>query len=171
MGSFEEVMLPHLSTAYNLARWLLRNDHDAEDAVQEAYLRALRGFGGFRGGDGRAWLLAIVRNGCYSRLRRQRRVEPHDAFDESVHGATDERGEVAERQRAAADAAALAAALERLPEGMREMILLRDFEGLSYREIAEVADLPAGTVMSRLARARERLQRELAVRPGEEASL
>ncbi len=166
MGSFEEVMLPHLPTAYNLARWLLRNDHDAEDAVQEAYLKALRAFDRFRGGDGRAWLLAIVRNGCYSRLRQQRRVEPHDAFDESVHGAADTRGEEAERERAAADAAALAGAVGRLPEGMREMILLRDFEGLSYREIAEVAEVPVGTVMSRLARARERLQRVLA--PGRE---
>lgn len=163
MASFEDIMLPHLPTAYNLARWLLRNDHDAEDAVQEAYLRAYQAFGRFRGGDGRAWLLTIVRNGCYSRLRKLHGVEPHTAFDDAVHGASNQQEE-AERVRAEADSELLAAAMAALPEGMREMITLHDLEGLAYKEIAAVAGIPLGTVMSRLARARERLHRELRLR-------
>ena len=161
MPSFEETMLPHLPNAYNLARWLLRNDHDAEDSVQEAYLRAYKAFGQFRGGDGRAWLLTIVRNVCYSRLRKNQTVELHEAFDESLHGATDAPAETADRLRGEVGAELLREALALLPEKMREMIVLHDLEGLAYREVAEVAGVPIGTVMSRLSRARERLHREL----------
>jgi RNA polymerase sigma-70 factor (ECF subfamily) len=167
MASFEDIMLPHLPTAYNLARWLLRNDHDAEDAVQEAYLRAYQAFGRFRGGDGRAWLLTIVRNGCYSHLRKRQGLEPHAAFDDAVHGATNERGEAAERLQAEANAELLAEALAALPEEMREVILLHDLEGLPYKEIAAVVGIPLGTVMSRLGRARERLHREIVRRKPE----
>lgn len=161
MPSFEEIMLPHLPTAYNLARWLLRNEHDAEDAVQEAYLRAFRVFARFRGGDGRAWLLTIVRNHCYDRLRRRRGTEPAESFDETVHTGTLEVPEPAGAWRREVSPEQLRDALDALPEKMREVIVLHDLEGLAYREIAAVADIPIGTVMSRLARARERLQRDL----------
>jgi len=154
-------MLPHLPNAYNLARWLLRNEQDAEDSVQEAYLRAYKAFGQFRGGDGRAWLLTIVRNVCYSRLRKSQNRDLHEEFDESLHGATEDKAEAAERLRGEVGAELLREALAALPEKMREMIILHDLEGLAYREIAAVVGIPLGTVMSRLARARGRLHREL----------
>jgi RNA polymerase sigma-70 factor (ECF subfamily) len=156
---FEEAILPHLGAAYNLARWLTRDAHDAEDVVQEAYLRALQFFGGFRGGDGRAWLLAIVRNTCYTWLERKRAHKPATAFDEETHGAAPAaQGPDAQLLRQE-DAQLLRRALEELPPEFREVIVLRELEDLSYRQIAEVTGAPIGTVMSRLARARERLQR------------
>jgi RNA polymerase sigma factor (sigma-70 family) len=157
---FEEVILPHLDAAYNLARWLMRNDRDAEDTVQDAILRALRFFGGFRGVDGRAWLLTIVRNTCFSHLEGQRPRRNDATFDEEIHSVeTAEEPETAMSNRATGDA--LAAALEELPEEFREVIVMRELEGLSYKEIAEIAQVPVGTVMSRLARARKRLQQAL----------
>jgi len=170
MPSFEETMLPHLPNAYNLARWLLRNEHDAEDSVQEAYLRAYKAFGQFRGGDGRAWLLTIVRNVCYSRMRKNQRMDLHEEFDESLHGVADDKAETAERLRGEVGAELLREALAALPEKMREVIVLHDLEGLAYREIAGVAGIPLGTVMSRLARARGRLHRELLGLMDKEAS-
>jgi RNA polymerase sigma-70 factor (ECF subfamily) len=143
--TFDHLMLPHLDAAYNLARWLLRNDQDAEDAVQEACLRAYRAFDRFRGGDGRAWLLTIVRNVCYTHLRQVRR-EPAEA---KALAWRETKGEL------------LRAALERLPAEFREVLVLHELEGLAYREIAVVAEIPLGTVMSRLARARHKLQVEL----------
>ena len=163
MASFEETLIPHLPSAYNLARWIVRNDHDAEDCVQDAYLRAFKAFDRFRGGDGRAWLLTIVRNACYSRLRR-RAGEAEDAFDESVHGIEPEAADSAERLRAEVGAELLQGAMEAIPEAMSEIIVLHDLEGLAYKEVAEVVGIPMGTVMSRLARARKRLQRELVTR-------
>ncbi|HSY53050.1 MAG TPA: sigma-70 family RNA polymerase sigma factor [Opitutaceae bacterium] len=161
MPSFEEVMLPHMPNAYNLARWLLRNEQDAEDSVQEAFLRAYKAFGQFRGGDGRAWLLTIVRNVCYSRLRKNKKVNLHDEFDESVHGMTAAEPETAGPMQGQVSPEILREAMSALPEKMSEMIVLHDLEGMPYREIAEVVGIPIGTVMSRLARARERLHREL----------
>ncbi len=160
---FEQVVLPHLNAAYNLARWLTRNEHDADDVVQEAYLRALRFFGGFRGGDGRAWLLAIVRNACYDWLRRHRPEEGHASFDEELHGAFDQSQTPEDLLLEGADRLRLRAALEALPLAWREALILREFEGLSYKEIADIAGIKMGTVMSRLARARARLQQQLAV--------
>lgn len=157
---FEKSMLPHLDAAYNLARWLLRNEHDARDSVQEAFLRAFKARDRFRGGDGRAWLLTIVRNVCYSRLRVVRREKAPEAFDERHHGAVDEPAENEARQSREADHARLNAALAALPEEMREVIVLHELERLPYREIAAVVGIPLGTVMSRLARARLRLQCE-----------
>jgi RNA polymerase sigma factor (sigma-70 family) len=153
---FEQAVLPHLGAAYNLARWLTRNDHDAEDVVQEAYLRALRFFGGVRG-DARPWLLAIVRNTCYDWMRRNRPHEVIDSFDEEMHTSTEnsETPETVLMRRA--DQATVRRALEALPLPWREVIVLREIEGLSYKEIADVAGIKMGTVMSRLARARERL--------------
>ena len=158
---FEKAVLPHLNAAYNLARWLTRNDHDAEDVVQDAYLRALRFFGGFRGDDGRAWLLAIVRNTCYDFLRSHRPQELTEAFDEEVHTTVDDSQspEVVLIRRA--DQVMVRRALETLPLPLREVIILRELEGLSYKEIADAAGIKIGTVMSRLARARARLQQLL----------
>jgi RNA polymerase sigma-70 factor (ECF subfamily) len=161
MPSFEEMMLPHLPNAYNLARWLLRNEHDAEDSVQEAYLRAYKAFGQFRGADGRAWLLTIVRNVCYSRLRKNKNLKLHEEFDESVHGLGGDEAGAAGPLSGDVSPELLREAMAALPEKMSEMIILHDFEGLAYREIAGVTGVPMGTVMSRLARARERLHREL----------
>ena len=163
MSLFEDAILPHVDAAHNLARWLMRNDADADDAVQDACLRALRFFGGFRGGDGRVWLLAIVRNTCYSKLKRNRVNEYQTAFDENLHGHdSDESGPEAALLRNI-EAAALQRAVEGLPEEFREVIVMRELEGLSYKEIADVIEVPIGTVMSRLARARGRLQRALKV--------
>jgi RNA polymerase sigma-70 factor (ECF subfamily) len=159
---FEAIVLPHLDGAYNLARWLVRNGTDAEDLVQEACLRAWKGFGGFRGTDGRSWLLAIVRNTCFTWLRGNRRNELAVEFNEDLHS---EGPAVPEPERLLAESASretLEKALEELPAEFREAIVLRELEGLSYKEISDVAGVPVGTVMSRLARARARLQRCLA---------
>jgi RNA polymerase sigma-70 factor (ECF subfamily) len=163
---FEQTILPHDEAAYNLARWLTGNDHDARDVVQEAYLRAYQFFSGFRGGDGRAWLLAIVRNTCYTWLERNRGREGAVSFDEEAHGAvTPPDGPEASALRQE-DVGSLRRALDELPPEFREAIVLRELEGLSYKEIAAVVGVPLGTVMSRLARARERLHQRLAGRPG-----
>ena len=159
--SFEQSILPHLDAAYNLARWLLRNEQDARDSVQEAYLRAFKAFDRFRGGDGRAWVLTIVRNVCYSHLRRAQRVQVPEQFDEMQHTPINDTLEEAKRFRHELNTERLDAALAALPVEMREVIVLHELEGLAYKEIAAVAGIPIGTVMSRLARARLRLQREL----------
>ena len=159
---FEAVVLPHLDAAYTLARYLTRNEHDAEDVVQDACLRALKYFDGFRGGKGtsaRAWLLAIVRNTAYTSRRRQRPDETE--FDEAQHSdaVADEHPEAALLRSAAKES--FARALDRLGPEFREVIVLRELEGLSYKEISEVMGVPVGTVMSRLSRARTRLQEAL----------
>lgn len=165
---FEELVLPHLDAAYNLARWLVRNGSDAEDLVQDAYLRAWKGFAGFRGADARAWLLTIVRNTCFTWLRDTRRLEPVE-FDEEIHS---ERVpsvgpvELLARQDARES---LEKALQELPAEFREVIVLRELEQLSYKEIGEIAGVPIGTVMSRLARARARLQAALVSHAPEES--
>jgi RNA polymerase sigma factor (sigma-70 family) len=159
---FDQAVLPHLGAAFNLARWLTRNDHDAEDVVQEAYARAYQFFDGFHGADGRAWLLRIVRNTCYNWLEKNRPREPTVAFDETKHSA--ERKETGPEALLVANEnrEMLRRALEELPPEFRETLVLRELEGLSYKEIAAVTGVPVGTVMSRLARARERLQECLA---------
>lgn len=156
-------MLPHLGAAYNLARWLLRHEHDAEDAVQDAYIRAHHAFGSFTGDDGRAWLLKIVRNVCYSRLRLQSRRATSEAFDDEIHGASVDLGEANALAWREIKSALLNEALQRLTPEFREVIVLHEIEGLGYREIAEIIKTPIGTVMSRLARARQKLQREILV--------
>lgn len=162
------MVLPLLPSAYNLARWLTRNEHDADDVVQEAFLRAYRFFPSFRGTDARAWVLTIVRNACWTFLRASRSREipsELDEADEPVDGAPSAEEDLVRR----ADGARLARALGELPAEFREIVVLRELEELSYREIAEVAGIPVGTVMSRLARARRRLQIVLA-RPAAEVS-
>src|SRR6266581_2258008 len=161
---FEAVVLAHLDAAYTLARYLTRSDHDAQDVVQDASLRAFRHFGSFRGagsGEGRAWLLAIVRNTAYTWQRRHHGDTLTTAFDEEQHseavtGEDPEAAVVAQGERVA-----LHRAIDELPPEFREVIVLRELEELSYKEIAEVAGVPVGTVMSRLARARRRLEEVL----------
>jgi RNA polymerase sigma-70 factor (ECF subfamily) len=164
LARFEQTVLPHLAAAYNLARWLTRNDHDAEDVVQEAYVRALKFFRGFRGGDSRPWLLAIVRHTGYTWLQHNRGYEPMTAFDEEIHSIEGEMANPETLLLQRSNQQLLTEALEALPVEFREVIVLRELEGLSYKEIAHIADLPLGTVMSRLARARKRLQQSLAKR-------
>lgn len=162
LALFEKAVLPHLDAAYNLARWLTRENADAEDVVQEAYLRALKFFGGFHGLNGRAWLLTIVRNTCYTWLQQNRSHELTTSFDEEMHSveADGTNPEVLLLQSAAKEL--VRQALEELPVEFREVMVLRELEGMSYKEIAGIADIPMGTVMSRLARARKRLQESLA---------
>jgi RNA polymerase sigma factor (sigma-70 family) len=158
LASFEEAVLPHLNAAYNLAHWLTRNDTDAEDVVQEAYLRAFKFFGGFHGADGRSWLLAIVRNTCYTWMQHNRSPELSVPLDDELHEieSKDLNPEALLVQRA--DTLMVRQALEELPVEFREVLVLRELEEMSYRDIASITDLPLGTVMSRLARGRKRLQ-------------
>ena len=161
LSRFEQVTLPHLDAAYNLARWLTGNDQDAEDVVQEAYLRALKFFDGFHGGDSRTWLLTIVRNTCYTWLQQNKRTVLDSAFDEEIHtmGSDDLNSEKLLLDDF--DRELLRQALDELPTEFREAMVLRELEGLSYKEIAQISRVPLGTVMSRLARARKRLQQSL----------
>jgi RNA polymerase sigma-70 factor (ECF subfamily) len=166
---FEEAVLPHLGAAYNLARWLTRNDHDAEDVVQEAFLRAYKFFDRYRGGDGQAWLLAVVRNTCYTWLKQNRSRDPMASFDEEAHGAAPEASNPEHVFWQKASVELVREALEELPPVFREVVILRELEGLSYKDIAAVTDVPLGTVMSRLVRARTRLGHGLARRLGKES--
>ena len=162
---FERLILAHLDAAYELARWLTRNDHDAEDVVQEACLKAFRHFGGFRGDNPRAWLLAIVRNACFTWIGRNRPPQIVTTPPEAVTAAADRAAGLSalagpESSVLAMDDGALAMRLlEELPAEFREVLVLREMQELSYREIADVTGVPEGTVMSRLARARARLRR------------
>lgn len=154
-------MLPHLAAAYNLARWLTRNEHDAEDLVQDAYLRAFRAFDGYRGGDARAWLLRIVRNACYTWLQQQRGWAAESTGDDPDDLPDDPAAGPEAQVIRHADGELLRRALDELPAEFREAVVLRELEGLSYKEIADVAGVPLGTVMSRLARGRQQLQRSV----------
>jgi RNA polymerase sigma factor (sigma-70 family) len=165
--TFEQSLLGWLDDAYNLARWLLHDDQEAQDAVQDAFMRVMRYAGGFRGGDRRAWLLAIVRNVCYTQLSRSRVAASNVVFDEDQHQGAGPAANPETAALASVDRAALMRALEALPLEYREAIVMREMEGLSYKEIADAAGVPIGTVMSRLARARERLRLALSARAGE----
>src|SRR3989454_10316460 len=164
LASFEAIMLPHMDAAHNLARWLLRNEQDGQDVVQEAYLRAFKSFGGFHGSNGRAWLLTIVRNTSYTLLKKNRAVDLTTAFDEEIHASGHESVSPATILEQSEDAEVVREAMEELPVEFREILTLRHLEGLSYKEIADIAQLAPGTVMSRLARARARLKQGLAAR-------
>lgn len=151
----EQLVLPHVDAAFNLARWLLRGRSDAEDVAQEALLRACRFFGGFNGGDARAWLLQIVRNTCYTWLEKNRPMELSMEFDEELHQQTSATPETL--AIVADDRKRLTLALETLPPRFREVLVLRELEGCSYKEIATITSIPIGTVMSSLSRARRQL--------------
>ena len=156
---FEQLVLPHVDAAFNLARWLLRRREDAEEVAQEALLRACRFFRGFHGGDARAWLLQIVRNTCYSWLEKNRPRELMVEFDEELHPqavSTPESMAIANEDRER-----LSRALESLPPHFREILVLRELEGCSYKEIAAITSIPIGTVMSSLSRARRQLHSAL----------
>ena len=160
VSRFEALVLPHLDAAYNLARWLARDPHDAEDVVQDACVRALKYVGSLHGANPRAWFLAIVRNAFYDWLGRNRPAEIVDAYEDTIEAAADQA--VVDPQQSAirsAELRTLSDAMAALPLQFREVLVLRELEDLSYKEIARVADIPVGTVMSRLARARELLRR------------
>jgi RNA polymerase sigma-70 factor (ECF subfamily) len=168
---FEDTVMPHLDAAYNLARWITRDAHDAQDVVQEACLRAFRFFDGLRGADPRPWLLAIVRNTAYTWLEKNRAAETvaFDEMDEANMHAGREHSPYSEPNPEiillnGATASLVNRALEELPVGYREVVVMRELEELSYKEIAAIAGIPIGTVMSRLARGRELLRRSLEVR-------
>jgi RNA polymerase sigma-70 factor (ECF subfamily) len=158
---YEQALLPHLGAAYNLARWLVRDEHEAEDVVQEVFLRALRSFAGFHGSDGRGWLLTIVRNTCYTWLERRRARGAPLSFDEAIHGAAGETTGPEAVLLKTEERRSVHEAIGALPVDLREVIVLRELEGMSYKEIAAVIQAPMGTVMSRLARARDRLAQTL----------
>lgn len=168
--------MPHLDAAYNLARWLVRNNDDAEEAVQEAFLRAYRFFGSFRGEDGKAWLLTIVRNTCYTLRGQQMGAGMCEEFDEQIHqpelAAEGSDGRFCRNpvdiaiERA--DREWVNRAIEELPVVFREVLIMREIEELSYKEIAKIIDIPLGTVMSRLARGRQMLHDTLVAHVGKE---
>jgi RNA polymerase sigma-70 factor (ECF subfamily) len=158
IGSFDEIILPHLDAAHNLARWLVRSSDDAEDVVQEACLRAFRYFGTFRGGNARAWLLKIVRTTAFRWLQKNRAQHLATEFDEAIHSEGCEAFNPEILLLQGADTQLLEQAMNLLPDRLREVLLLREREGLSYKEIADVVSVPMGTVMSTLFRARERFR-------------
>jgi RNA polymerase sigma-70 factor (ECF subfamily) len=164
---FEHATLPHLDAAYNLARWLTQDEHAAEDVVQEAYLRAARYFGSFRGGDGRGWLLGVVRRAAFDWLSKHR-GKGILAFNEDIHDRGDESSNPEQLALRKSEQVSVRQALEELPLPLREVIVLRELEGMSYQEIATLTELPMGTVMSRLSRGRQQLQRRLASCVGED---
>lgn len=163
LSRFEEVVLPHLDAAYNLARWLTGNDHEAQDVTQEAFLRAFKFFDGFRGGDARTWILTIVRNTFYTEYRKARGRDESTEFDEEYHSPDDD-GIIPAMTRPEADPVSILSgresvrlldqAIQELPDEFREALVLREIEDLSYKEIAATLDVPIGTVMSRIARGR-----------------
>jgi RNA polymerase sigma-70 factor (ECF subfamily) len=161
LARFEQYVMPHLDAAYNLARWLTGDEHNAGDVVQEAYLRAFKFFGGFRGGDSRSWLLRIVRNSFYDWLQKNRREQSGAAFDEQLETLHDESAGPDTALLQKADREVLQQAIAALPLEFREILVMRELEGMSYKEISDIADVPLGTVMSRLARAREQLRKGL----------
>jgi RNA polymerase sigma-70 factor (ECF subfamily) len=179
-AAFERLVLPHLDEAFNLARWLTGNRNDAEDVVQEAYLKAFKHFAGFRGSESRAWTLTIVRRSCFSWLRANRSQEILFTDDDAGFEARNRATVIALHPKAAETPESLATdkemkarlneAVRNLPLHYREIIILREIHDLSYRQIAEIADIPIGTVMSRLTRARDMLAKHLGGRTANEAA-
>ena len=157
LSRFEKLMLPHLDAAYNLARWMTRSDQDARDVVQEAFLRAFKYFESYDGGSPRAWLLATVRNTCYTWLRQNRNAALNIPLEEIPEMAADSFA-TEERVFQNLTEESLKKALENLPPEFREILVLRELEGFSYKEIGGATGLAIGTVMSRLSRARRKLQ-------------
>ena len=155
------MLVAHLDAAYNLARYLMRNETEAEDVVQSAYVRAISHFAGFRGGDGRAWLLMIVRNSCYDLMRKRGPSLQDMDFDEAVHSGERQNPNPETVVLLAERAEVVRKSLAELPADSREVIVLRELEQLSYQEIASIVGIPVGTVMSRLSRARQRLHETL----------
>jgi RNA polymerase sigma factor (sigma-70 family) len=168
---FEAMIMPHLDAAYNLARWLTRNEHDAQDVVQDAFLRAFKFFDSFRGTNSRSWLLSIVRNASYNWLQRNRKSELTTVFDEEIHETEAVVSDPLAPLLRDAEQQLVRQAIEELPVAFREVTILRELEEMSYKEISEVTEIPIGTVMSRLARARKQLQTQLTQHFRQERSL
>ena len=168
---FEEIALPHLGAAYNLARWLVQNETDAQDIVQEAYLRAFKFFSGYHGGDSRAWLMTIVRNTCYTWLQQNRVLRSADPIEDKLDELGMDFSDPEMLLLQSVDSQIVRQALQDLPVEFREVVVLREMEGFSYKEIANVVDIPIGTVMSRLKRGRNKLHALLVSRMGKEASI
>src|SRR5579862_990032 len=170
---FEEQVSPHLKSAYNLAKWLTRSHEDAEDVVQEAFLRAFSAFESFRGGDAKPWLLAVVRNTCMTWLKRNRNAGATIGFEEALEDPIERSPDPEECLLISCDREQVRKALEQLPSDFREAVILREMEGLSYKEISATIGVPVGTVMSRLSRGRDWLRRILStprpVNPKEES--
>lgn len=162
LSSYEESLLPHLGAAYNLARWIMGNDQDAEDMVQEAYLRAYKYFTGYQGGNSRSWLLTIVRNTCYTWLRQNRSQELSVDLEDEIYDSESEKLNPEILLQHNLNHQQVRSALEKLTPEYRELIVLRELEGMSYKEITQIAGIPIGTVMSRLARGRQQLKECLA---------
>jgi RNA polymerase sigma factor (sigma-70 family) len=169
-AQFERAVLPHLNAAYNLARWLTRDDFDAQDVLQESCMRAYHYLDGFRGENAKSWLLTIVRHTCYSWLEKNRADNSMKVFDEQLHGVNGDRLHADSRVRENGPEALLLLKqeqsrvhrwLEELPLEFREVLVLRELEGMSYKEISEIVAIPVGTVMSRLSRGRNLLQRKI----------
>ncbi len=158
-AEFENAIVPHLSAAFHLARWLTRDSGQAEDLVQESYLKAFRFFDSFQGGDGRAWIMAIVRNTCFTWLQKNKaQAASGDAFDERLHSDRQLTVTVEESLMEKADLDTLRGCIEVLPLEYREAIVMRELQEFSYKQISEITSVPVGTVMSRLSRARKRLE-------------
>lgn len=155
LASFEQIMMPHLNAAYNLARWLTKNPQDADDIVQEAYLRAYRFFDGFTGGDGKPWLLAVVRNTFLTWVRNEKEDNRMVSFDEALHDRRLDEPNAETRLVSSRHVASLRDCVAALDSEFREVLVLRELEDMSYREIAQTIAIPLGTVMSRLSRARK----------------
>jgi RNA polymerase sigma-70 factor (ECF subfamily) len=165
---FEQTVLPHIHAAYNLAHWMTNNDQDAEDIVQESYLRAYKYFSSYQGGNSRSWLLTIVRNTCYTWLRENQAQGLTVDLDEELSTTEFDQADPELSLQIKTDQQSVTRALEELPAAYRELIVLRELEAMSYKEIALIAGIPIGTVMSRLARARQRLKECLGQRNNEE---
>ncbi len=157
-AQFEQTILRHIDAAFNLARWMIKNDQDAEDIVQESFLRAYKYFSSYQGGNSRSWLLTIVRNTCYTWLQENRAQGLTVDLNEEISSSEFEMDDPEQCLQIKVDRQSVIQALEKLPVEYRELIVLRELEELSYKEIALIAGVPIGTVMSRLARARQRLK-------------
>ena len=172
---FEEQISPHLKSAYNLAKWLTRSHEDAEDIVQEAFLRAFSAFESFRGADAKPWLLTIVRNTSMTWLKRNRNAGATIGLEEALEDPVERSPDPEEGLLISCDRQQVRQALEQLPLDFREVVILREMEGLSYKEISTTVGVPIGTVMSRLSRGRDWLRRILSapqpVKPEEGAGL
>lgn len=161
LPNFELDVLPHLDAAYNLAHWLMRNEQDTQDVVQDAVLRAVRYFAGLRNRDARAWLMKIVRNSCYTKLREKPPVRDAIELDEELLLADPDASDPESHVLREEVGAIVRRAVEALPTNLREVLILREMERMSYRDIAAITGMPAGTVMSTLSRARRRLRQSL----------
>jgi RNA polymerase sigma factor (sigma-70 family) len=157
LALFEDLALPHLDAVHNFARWLMRNDDEAQEVVQETFLRALRYFDSYRGSDAKAWLFAILRNTCLTWRSRKRQTGATEAFDEGTHSPQTVMRDQEQQMIDASQIVTLRHCIEMLPLEYREVLIMRELEEMSYRQISEVMAVPVGTVMSRLSRARRRL--------------